>query len=97
MTAQCATIPLTSCVKKRLLPKTFKDENHIDEVKGVYVPFWLFDADADADIRYKATRVRSFSDSNYYYTETSFYSVTRGGEHRRKNRENRVFGHTAKH
>ena len=39
---------------KKLLPKIFKKENHIDEIKGVYVPFWLFDADADADIRYKA-------------------------------------------
>lgn len=64
---------------KRLLPKVFKDQNHIDEVKGVYVPFWLFDTDADADIRYKATRVRTWSDSNYNYTETSFFSVTRGG------------------
>lgn len=33
---------------KRLLPKVFKDENHIDEIKGIYVPFWLFDTDADA-------------------------------------------------
>lgn len=64
---------------KRLLPKVFKDQNHIDEIKGVYVPFWLFDADADADIRYKATRVRTWGDSNYIYTETSFYSVLRGG------------------
>ncbi len=64
---------------KRLLPKAFKDENHIDEVKGIYVPFWLFDADADAHIRYKASRIRSWSDSHYHYTETSFYSVTRGG------------------
>ena len=50
---------------KKLLPKVFKDQNHIDEVKGVYVPFWIFDADADANIRYKATRVRAWSDSNY--------------------------------
>ena len=64
---------------KRLLPKVFKDENHIDEIKGVYVPFWLFDADADADIRYRATRVRTWSDSDYDYTETSFFSVLRGG------------------
>ena len=64
---------------KRLLPKVFKDENHIDEVKGIYVPFWLFDAGADAHIRYKATRVRSWSDANFDYTETSFFSVTRGG------------------
>lgn len=41
---------------KALLPKVFKNENHIDEVKGVYVPFWLFDADACADMRYKALK-----------------------------------------
>lgn len=64
---------------KKLLPKAFKDQNHIDEVKGIYVPFWLFDADADANVRYKTTRVRHWSDSNYRYTETSHYSVTRGG------------------
>ena len=64
---------------KRLLPKVFQDQNHIDEVKGMYVPFWLFDADADASIRYRATRVRAWSDRDYDYTETSFFSVTRGG------------------
>ncbi len=65
---------------KLLLPKVFKDQNHIDEIKGVYVPFWLFDADADANIRYKATRVRMWSDSQYNYTETSFFSVFRAGK-----------------
>lgn len=64
---------------KRLLPKVFKDENHLDEIKGIYVPFWLFDTDADANIRYKATRVRMWSDRNYDYTETSYYAVQRGG------------------
>ena len=65
---------------KRLLPKVFKDQNHIDEIKGIYVPVWLFDADADASIRYKATKVRAWSDQNYDYTETSFYAVSRGGK-----------------
>ncbi len=64
---------------KKLLPKVFKDENHIDEIKGIYVPFWLFDADANADIRYKGSRVRHWSDSRYHYTETSYYSVFRAG------------------
>ena len=63
---------------KRLLPKVFKDQNHIKEVKGMYVPVWLFDTDADAHMRYRATRVRHWSDSQYNYTETSHYSVTRG-------------------
>lgn len=64
---------------KVLLPKVFKDQNHIEEVKGVYVPFWLFDADATASIRYKATKERKWSDSDYEYTETSYYAVQRGG------------------
>ena len=57
---------------KLLLPKVFKDQNHIKEVKGIYVPVWLFDTDANAYVRYKASRTRSWSDSNYHYTETSY-------------------------
>ena len=64
---------------KRLLPRIFKDENHLDEIKGVYVPFWLFDADTSADVRYKATNVRHWSDSKFNYTETSHFAVTRKG------------------
>lgn len=64
---------------KILLPKVFKDENHIDEIKGIYVPFWLFDSDVDANIYYHATRTHTWSDSNYHYTRTSHYSVYREG------------------
>ncbi len=64
---------------KRLLPKLFKSDTHIDEIKGVYVPFWLFDGDADASVRYRATRVSSWSDSRYIYTRTSHYSLFRRG------------------
>jgi hypothetical protein len=48
-------------------------------VKGVYVPFWLFDTDTQANIRYEATRVRKWSSGRYDYTETSYFSVVRGG------------------
>lgn len=65
---------------KILLPKVFNDENRIKEIKGIYVPFWLFDADANGFVRYKATKVRFWSDSNYNYTETRYYSVLRSGE-----------------
>ncbi len=64
---------------KTLLPKIFKSQNHIDEIKGVYVPFWLFDADSSGSVRYKCTRLRHWSDRNYDYTETSFFSVLREG------------------
>lgn len=67
------------CSGKRLLPKVFQNENHIDEIKGVYVPVWLFDAEAQADIRYKATRTRTWSDRDYNYIETRYFAVKRGG------------------
>ena len=65
--------------KKRFLPKIFKDENHIDEIKGIYVPFWLFDADAQASFRYRAEKQRKWSDSQNNYQETSHYYVFREG------------------
>ncbi len=64
---------------KKLLPKVFKDENRIKEVKGLYVPFWLFGADADGYVQYRASRTRIWSDSRYNYTETSYFNVIRGG------------------
>lgn len=67
------------CEGKRLLPKVFTEQRHMNEIKGVYVPFWLFYADAKVNMRYKATKVRTWSDSKYYYTETKYYSVSRGG------------------
>lgn len=65
--------------KKPLLPKLFKSQNRIESIQGIYVPFWLFDTDANATIRYKATRIRTWSDANYIYTRTSFYSLLRAG------------------
>ena len=65
---------------KRLLPKRFKEETFIDEIKGIYVPFWLFDTQAHARIRYRATKARHSSDSDYYYTETKYYEIIREGE-----------------
>lgn len=64
---------------KRLLPKSFKDTNHINEIKGMYVPFWLFDAEADVNMLYRASKIRMWSDSRYDYTETSYFNVSRGG------------------
>lgn len=64
---------------KKLLPKVFKDQNRVKEVKGIYVPFWLFSADADGFVSYRASRIRTWSDSRYNYTETSYYNVIRGG------------------
>lgn len=64
---------------KYLLPKAFRDNNHIQEIKGIYVPFWLFDANVDTDITFKATRVHTHSNSKENITETDHFLVRRSG------------------
>ena len=61
------------------LPDTFKVKRKIEEMTGVYVPFWMFDCDCNAAITYGAQRVTSWSDSNYYYTKTDYYRLYRSG------------------
>lgn len=65
---------------KKLLPKVFSNENHIDEVKGVYVPFWLFDTDVRGDFVFSGTQVRTWSDRDFTYTETRYYELDRSGD-----------------
>ncbi len=64
---------------KRLVPSVFLEENHIDEIKGVYVPFWLFDGKESFNGQYEATKIRTWSDAAYNYRETKYYSVSRAG------------------
>jgi len=64
---------------KKLLPRVFSSQHHIEEIQGLYVPFWLFDTDADATVRYKALKKKKWSDDKFNYVETSSYSVLRQG------------------
>ena len=83
---KAAKSKLTEHVNKiKLAPMAFKVGNHIDEVKGVYVPFWLFDADVHASGKYEATKVKTHKDSKYEYKETSYFDVYREGDMRFEN------------
>ena len=66
--------------KKPLLPGSFSKENVIEEIKPLYVPFWLFDADVDGKVRFKGETTRRWSDANYDYKEVKYYSIIRGGQ-----------------
>ena len=63
--------------KKFFLPKSFQTDNHIEEVKGVYVPFWLFDCTAYGQAGFKAEKVIV---DNSEKTVKDIYQATRGGE-----------------
>ena len=64
---------------KPLLPKAFTNGNHIEEIKGVYVPFWLFDANASGSGQYEATTSSSHRNGDYVITTTKHYDVRRAG------------------
>ncbi|MCL2183830.1 MAG: hypothetical protein FWB85_10220 [Chitinispirillia bacterium] len=67
------------CKKKRLLPKFFTQENHVESMQGIYVPFWLFDADANGHVRFKAAKTSTRGSGKNTYTEVKHYSVIRDG------------------
>jgi len=66
-----------------LLPKN-KLKEEVDKITGIYAPFWLFDCKADGFISGEATRVHSWRQGNYKYTQTKYYSILRRGHARYK-------------
>ena len=67
------------CKGKKLLPRGFIDDNRIEKITGVYVPFWLFEAEAEADCTYNATRISHHREGQYEVTRTAHFLVRRGG------------------
>lgn len=71
---------LNLCKGKPLLPKFFKEEQQLEKITGIYVPFWLYDCTCDLDGSYKATRIHTWSDSRYNYTKTDHYLLKRAAD-----------------
>ncbi len=65
---------------KRLLPKGFDSDNRLEEIKGIYVPFWLFDGEADAFASFHATNTHVYRSGDYQISETHHYNVRRAGK-----------------
>ena len=64
---------------KILLPKSFVTGNHIDEVQGVYVPFWLYGARVDGEVCFDATNETVTEESDRTVTTTDHYDAYRKG------------------
>ena len=64
---------------KPFLPRKFREKNNIEKLQGVYVPFWLFDADADGDITFAGTRSHTRREGEYNVTTTEHFDIQRSG------------------
>lgn len=62
---------------KRFMPKEFAVEKNINEIKGIYIPFWLYSCKGNGYIKGKGTKVTSWSTYDYMYTKTDTYEVER--------------------
>jgi DNA-directed RNA polymerase subunit RPC12/RpoP len=65
------------CKKGRLTPNDFMTADRIKNITGLYVPFWLYDMNGRGEAEATCTKVRTYSDSKYIYTETKYYHVYR--------------------
>ncbi len=64
---------------KPMLPKKFTAHNHIREIKGVYVPFWLYNGVMEAHITFNGEQISQHTQGDQIITETRHYSIVRQG------------------
>ena len=62
-----------------LMPKDFNSEKNIEKIRGIYIPFWLFDINNTGNIEMSATTVSTWRVGDTHYTKTDYYKVIRGG------------------
>ena len=63
--------------KFRFAPTDFLTETRLNSIQGWYVPFWFYDYDTRCTLKGEGTKVRSWTNGNMSYTETSYYDVAR--------------------
>ena len=67
------------CKGKKLLPKSFTTGNHLEQIQGVYVPYWLFNGSVDADMTFECGKSTTTREGNFDVTKTRLYQVHRAG------------------
>ena len=67
------------CGKKKFLPKDFVSESRLEEIKGVYFPYWYIDCETDGSLNAKSRHVRTWTVGDIRYTETTVKNHFRQG------------------
>ena len=68
------------CSKKKFLPKDFISESRLEEIKGVYFPYWYIDCDTSGNINAVSKQVKSWVVGDIRHTETTIRGHFRQGE-----------------
>lgn len=60
-----------------LVPDIYRKSETVEKITGAYVPFWLYDVDAEVDMAARCTRTRITRRGDTEYTHTEHYDVRR--------------------
>jgi len=64
---------------KKLLPRAFSNSNHLEKIQGVYVPFWLYDGQAEGHFGFQGVRILTTTSGKYRITTSEYFDIRRGG------------------
>lgn len=62
-----------------LMPKDFNSEKNIEKIRGVYIPFWLYDINVSGNLDMTGEIITQWSSGDTHYTKTDKYKIVRGG------------------
>ncbi len=62
-----------------LMPRDFNNEKNIEKIRGIYIPFFLYDINVSGDIVMDGKTVETWTVGRTHYTKTNTFQVTRGG------------------
>lgn len=68
------------CGKKRFLPKNFLKDSRLEEIKGVYFPYWYINCGANGSLNATSRQVKSWIVGDLKYTETTVMGHFRQGK-----------------
>jgi len=66
--------------KKRFIPDEYKDDQNIEKLTGVYIPFWLYNGEVSFNVYGEGDIVSQRRSGDYLITKTDVYGVTREGQ-----------------
>lgn len=65
------------CKRKKFLPDDFSSPSQLENIAGLYIPYWLVDCDTNGYMRGTGKKIKSWRRGDYQYTQTDIYSVSR--------------------
>lgn len=68
------------CKKKKFIDSAFIDSAQLEKLSGVYFPYFIVDGKVQGSMHRRGTKIRTWQQGNYRYTQTDTYQIDREGE-----------------